>query len=146
MGHLRTTTQSCAKRTRRINTHAAAHDATDETPTATAAAALTGLKDPFHLLSADADPSLIVDYNESTPSSRFQLALRQHRLRMLSRRLCPRAQRQMIMALPLKVQVLPLVGSFTMVLTTRNLSQRLHCRHGNVRSQFHMPIVFHVAM
>ena len=38
-----------------------------ETPTATAAVALTGLKDPSHFNSEDVDPSLIVDYNESTP-------------------------------------------------------------------------------
>ena len=39
---VKTPTQPRAKRTRRGNTQAAAHNATDETPTATAAAALTG--------------------------------------------------------------------------------------------------------
>ena len=67
---VKTPTQPRAKRTRRVNTQAAAQDATAETPTATAAAALTGLKGPSHLRSADVDPSLIVDYNELTPSPR----------------------------------------------------------------------------
>ena len=62
------TRQPRALRTRRVNTQAAVHDATNKTPTATAAAALTGLENSYHLRSADADPSLVVDYNESTPS------------------------------------------------------------------------------
>lgn len=66
----KTPTQPRAKRTRRVNSQAALRLATDETPTATAAAALTGLKDSSHLHSEDVDPSLIVDYNESTPSPR----------------------------------------------------------------------------
>ena len=37
-----------------------------------AAAALTGLKNPSHLHSVDADPSLIVDCNKSTPSPRSE--------------------------------------------------------------------------
>ena len=40
---------------------------------------------------------------------RSPLAMRQHRSRMLSRRLCLLAQRQLVLALPLKVQVLPLI-------------------------------------
>ena len=44
-----------------------AHNATDEMPTATAAAALTGLNNPSYLYSADS--SLIVDYDESSPHS-----------------------------------------------------------------------------
>ena len=65
---MKTLTQPRAKCTRHVNTQAAAHDATDETPSATAAAALTRLVDTSHLRSEDIDPSLIVDYNESTPS------------------------------------------------------------------------------
>ena len=128
---VKTPTQPRAKRTRRVYTQAAVHDATHEALTATAAAALTGLKDPSHLHSADAGPSLIIDCTESTHLRavkasvvvtlglphhlRFQLALRQHHLRMLSRRLCLLAQRRMITALPSKVQVIPLVRRFIMV-------------------------------
>ena len=63
----KTPMQAGAKRTRRGNTQAAALAVTDETPTATAAAALTGLKDPSHLRRGDVDQSLAVDYSESTP-------------------------------------------------------------------------------
>ena len=68
----KTPAQPRAKRTRRATTPAAAPNVSDETPTATAAAALTGLKDASHLHSEDVDPSLIVDYNESTPSPRSE--------------------------------------------------------------------------
>ena len=57
----KTPAQPRAKRTRRATTPAAAPNVSDETPTATAAAALTGLKDESHLHSEDVDPSLIVD-------------------------------------------------------------------------------------
>ena len=61
-----TPTQPRTKRTRRVNSPAASN-ALVGTQTATAAVALTGLKDPSHFISEDVDPSLIVDYNESTP-------------------------------------------------------------------------------
>ena len=62
----KTPTQPRTKRMRRVNLPAASN-ALVGTPTATAAVALTGLKDPSHFNSEDVDPSLIVDYNESTP-------------------------------------------------------------------------------
>ena len=68
----KTPAQPRAKCTRRATTPAAAPNASDETPTAIAAAVLTGLKDHSHLRSADVDPSLIVDYNESTPPPRSE--------------------------------------------------------------------------
>ena len=62
----KTPTQPRTKHTRRVNSPAASN-ALVGTQTATAAVALTGLKDPSHFNSEDVDPSLIVDYNESTP-------------------------------------------------------------------------------
>ena len=53
----KTPTQPRAKRTRRVNTQAAA---------------LTGLKDSSYLSSEDVDTSIIVYYNESTPSPRSE--------------------------------------------------------------------------
>ena len=62
----KTPTQPRTNRTRRVNSPAASN-ALVGTQTATAAVALTGLKDTSHFNSEDVDPSLIVDYNESTP-------------------------------------------------------------------------------
>ena len=62
--------QTRAKRTRGVSMQTAAPDATDEMPTATAAASLAGIKDPNHFRTADVYPSLVVDSNESTPPPR----------------------------------------------------------------------------
>ena len=64
----KTPMQPRAKRTRRDNSQDAVQDTSVEAPTATAAVVPTDLKHPSQLHSKGVDPSLMVDYDESTPS------------------------------------------------------------------------------